>query len=82
MGDILSYQATWRASALREETGDSKAIYHHIMITAISDNIFALLLIRAQGKHHLRCDHGLRSVRARNYSISQIDFNADKSPIY
>ena len=82
MGDILSYQPTWRASALREETGDSKAIYHHIMITAISDNIFALLLIRAQGKHHLRCDHGLRSVRARNYSISQIDFNADKSPIY
>ena len=79
MRDILS---PWVWRALREETGDSKAIYHHIMITAISDNIFALLLIRAQGKHHLRCDHGLRSVRARNYSISQIDFNADKSPIY
>ena len=66
--------------SLRVVTGDSKAIYHHIMITAISENIFALLLIRAQGKHHLRCAHGLRSVRARNYFISQIDFNADKSP--
>ena len=65
---------------LREVTGDSKAIYHHIMITAISENIFALLLIRAQGKHHLHCARGLRSVRARNYLISQIDFNADKSP--
>ena len=61
-------------------TGDSKAIYHHIMITAISEIISALIIVSAQGKHHLRCAQGLRSVRARNYFISQIDFNADKSP--
>ena len=68
--------------SLSKVTGDSKAIYHHIMITAITENISALIIIRAQGKHHLRCAQGLRSVRARNYFISQIDFNADKSPIY
>ena len=66
--------------SLSKVTGDSKAIYHHIMITAITENISALIIIRAQGKHHLRCAQGLRSVRARNYFISQIDFNADKSP--